>query len=102
MIDQGNRARGEAEAIIAVADASAKGLELVADAIRKEGGTDAVSMKIAEQYIDAFRQLARTATTVLLPSNAGDTAGVVSQALSVFEALRRDPGGNTTFGIKKS
>ncbi|MFO1243416.1 MAG: stomatin-like protein [Rickettsiales bacterium] len=95
-IDQANRAKGEAEAIIAVADASAKGLELIAAAIRAEGGEDAVSMKIAEQYIDAFKNLARSSTTVLLPANAGDTAGVVTQALSVFEALRHKTGGNTS------
>lgn len=101
-IDQANRAKGEAEAILAVADASAKGLQMIAAAIRSEGGVDAVSMKIAEQYIDAFKHLARSSTTVLLPTNTGDTAGVVTQALSVFEALRHNQGGNTSGPWKNS
>lgn len=87
-MQQVNLAKGEAEAILAVADATAKGIELIASAIKKEGGEDAVSLKIAEKYIDAFKQLARQGTTVLMPSNVGDAGGMVAQALTVFDAIR--------------
>lgn len=88
LTDQVNRAKGEAEAILAVSEATAKGIEMVAAAIQKSGGEDAVSLRIAEQYVAAFKELARTSTTVLLPANAGDAGSMVAQALSVFENIR--------------
>ena len=97
MTDQANRAKGEAEAILAVSEATAKGIELVAQAIVKQGGSDAVALKIAEQYVGAFRELAREGTTVLLPANAGDAGGMVAQALAVFDNIRRSkPSGETS------
>ncbi len=88
LTDQVNRANGEAQAIIAVADATAQGIVKVAEAIRMQGGTDAVSLKIAEQYVAAFSKLAQTGTTVLLPANAGDAGSMVAQALTVFESIK--------------
>lgn len=87
-VDQINRAKGEAEAILAVAEATAKGIELVAASIQKTGGADAVALKIAEQYVSAFGELAKESTTVLLPANAGDAGAMVAQALTVFDAIR--------------
>ncbi len=92
MTDQINRARGEAEAILAVAEASAKGIELIAAAIRQQGGEDAVALKIAEKYVEAFGKLAQKGTTVLLPANASDAGGMVAQALAVFDTIRRPKG----------
>ncbi len=88
MTDQVNRARGEAEAILAVSEATAKGIEMVAQSINRAGGNEAVSLKIAEQYVDAFKQLAQKGTTVLLPANAGDAGSMVAQALTVFDSIR--------------
>lgn len=88
LTDQVNRAKGEAEAIIAVAEATARGIELIAAAISREGGEEAIGLRVAEQYVAAFEKLAKTSTTVLLPANAGDTGGMVAQALTVFEQLR--------------
>ena len=48
---------------------------------------DALSYKVAEQYINAFGQLARTANTVLLPSNAGDVPSMVAQAMTLYRQL---------------
>ncbi len=90
--DQVNRARGEAEAIIAVAEANAKGIELIAQAISRQGGTDAIALKIAEQYVGAFEKLAKTSTTVLMPANAGDAGSMVAQALTVFDQIRSSRG----------
>lgn len=88
MIDQINRAKGEAEAIFAVAEATAKGIEVVANSIMKTGGTEAVALKIAEQYVSAFSKLAQTSTTVLLPANASDAGSMVAQALTVFDSIK--------------
>jgi len=88
MIDQVNRAKGEAEAIFAVAEATAKGIEVVANSIMKTGGTEAVSLKIAEQYVAAFGKLAQASTTVLMPANASDAGSMVAQALTVFDSIK--------------
>lgn len=91
-IDQINRAQGEANAILAVAEATAKGIELVASAIEHKSGTDAVALRVAEQYVQAFSHLAQKGTTVLLPANAGDAGSMVAQALTVFDSIRKGGG----------
>lgn len=88
LTDQVNRAKGEAEAILAVAGATAEGLRQVASALIGAGGLEAMNLRVAEQYVEAFRQLAQKSTTVLLPANTGDTASMVAQALTVFNQLK--------------
>ncbi|MBI4829094.1 MAG: paraslipin [Nitrospinae bacterium] len=88
LLDQVNRAKGEAEAILQVASATAQGIEKVAAAIEKSGGRDAVALRIAEQYVEAFRALAKTNNTILLPSNLGDAGAMVAQALTVFDTIK--------------
>ena len=89
MTSQINRAKGEAEAILAVAEATAKGIELVATSIEKTGGEKAVALRLAEQYIQAFSNLAKETNTILLPENTGDTGAMVAQALSVFNSIQK-------------
>jgi len=99
-IDQINRAKGEAQAIVAVAEATGEGIHKVAQAILQQGGSEAVTLKIAEQYVGAFKELARTSTTVLMPMNAGDAGSMVAQALTVFDAIRDKTSGNLKEGAK--
>lgn len=91
MTDQINRAKGEAEAILAVAEATAKGISKIGASLQIAGGSDAAALRIAQDYIKAFEHLAKESTTLLLPSNANDPAGMVSQALSVFDTIRKTP-----------
>jgi regulator of protease activity HflC (stomatin/prohibitin superfamily) len=91
MTDQINRAKGEAEAILAVADATAKGISKIGAALMTNGGTEAASLRIAQDYIKAFEQLAKESTTLLLPAAVNDPASMVSQALSVFETIKKTP-----------
>jgi len=88
MTDQVNRAKGEAEAILAVARATAEGIELVASSIQKSGGEKAVALRLAEQYIDAFSNLAKETNTILLPEKTGDIGSMVAQALAVFNKIQ--------------
>jgi regulator of protease activity HflC (stomatin/prohibitin superfamily) len=92
MTDQINRAKGEAEAILSVAKATAAGIEMVAVAIDKVGGEKAVALKLAEQYIEAFSNLAKESNTILLPAQTGDAGSMVAQALSVFNAIQEKTG----------
>jgi hypothetical protein len=68
---------------------AAEGILRTARAISSKGGHDAVSLKIAEQYVGAFGRLAQKGNTVLLPANVGDPAAMVAQALSVFDSVRK-------------
>ncbi|ADE29848.1 SPFH domain-containing protein [Rickettsia prowazekii] len=86
--DQVNRAKGEAEAIGLVATATANSIEIVAAAIQKTGGSDAVALKIAEQYISAFGNLAKDTNTVILPTNLSEPSSFVTGALTIFNQLK--------------
>ncbi|XP_049762743.1 stomatin-like protein 2, mitochondrial [Schistocerca cancellata] len=87
--EQINKAAGEAQAMLAVADARAKGLQLVAKSLASKDGQNAATFSVAEQYVEAFQKLAKTNNTLILPSNAGDIAGAVSQAMAVFQHLTK-------------
>jgi regulator of protease activity HflC (stomatin/prohibitin superfamily) len=89
-IDQINRAQGEAEAILAVARATAEGIETVAASIEKSGGEKAVALRLGEQYITAFGELAKEGNTILLPEKTGDMGSMVAQALSVFKTIQNN------------
>jgi regulator of protease activity HflC (stomatin/prohibitin superfamily) len=87
-VDQINRANGEAQALTTMAEATAISIQKIATAINAPGGREAIELKVAEQYVDAFKGLARTGTTILLPANVGDAGSMVAQAMGVFETLR--------------
>jgi regulator of protease activity HflC (stomatin/prohibitin superfamily) len=91
-IDQVNRAKGEAEALICVADATAKSIDIVGSSIKKEGGANAVSLKVAEQYVDAFSKLAQKSNTVILPANLESPSGFIAQALTIYDKLKAPTG----------
>ncbi|KAI0450821.1 SPFH domain/Band 7 family protein [Xylaria acuta] len=81
-----NRASGEAEAILVKAKATAAGIDVVGASIAA-GGADAqgaVSLSVAEKYVDAFGKLARESTAVVVPGNVGDIGGMIATALSVY------------------
>ena len=83
-----NRAMGEAAAIVALADASASALRQVGEAISSPGGMDAVSLRVAEHYVDAFANLAKTNNTLIVPANLGDMSTVIASALQIVKAQR--------------
>jgi regulator of protease activity HflC (stomatin/prohibitin superfamily) len=80
-----NRAQGEGAAIITIAEANAKAIRQVADAIAGPGGTAAVNLKVAQQYIDAFAHLAKTNNTLIVPTNVADVAGLIATAMAVVK-----------------
>ncbi len=88
LTDQVNRAKGQAEAILCVAKATADGIREVANALQAKGGSDAASLRVAEQYVNAFSNLAKTSNTLLLPTEVGNTASMVAQALTIFDSLK--------------
>ncbi|KQJ91662.1 hypothetical protein BRADI_4g39010v3 [Brachypodium distachyon] len=85
MLDQGNRAKGEAEAILAKSEATAKGIKMVSESFKTEGSIKAASLRIAEQYIKAFAHLAKNTNTMLLPSDPGNPGAMIVQTLKIYK-----------------
>jgi len=75
-----NEAEGQAAAILAVATATAEGLRRVAEALRAEGGTDAMKLRIAEQYVTQFGELAKAGNTLVVPANLSDVGSMIALA----------------------
>ena len=86
-----NRAQGEASAILSIAVASAEAIRKTAAAIREPGGSDAVNLKVAEQYVDAFAKLARTNNSIIVPANLADISGLIASAMQVVKAQQKTP-----------
>lgn len=81
-----NRAQGEASAIISIAVATAEAIRKTAAAIEEPGGSDAVNLKVAEQYVDAFSKLAKTNNSIIVPANLGDMSGLIATAMQVVKS----------------
>ncbi|MCK4563975.1 MAG: paraslipin [Verrucomicrobia bacterium] len=82
-----NEADGRAAEIRAVAMATAEGITAIAKSINAEGGSDAVNLRIAEQYITEFGNLAKENNTMIIPTNLSDVAGVVATAKEVISKM---------------
>lgn len=84
-VAQINRAEGEAQALRLVAQASADAIRTVAAAIQEPGGDEAVKLKVAEQYVEAFAKLAKESNTVIMPANVADLGGLISAGLNIVK-----------------
>jgi regulator of protease activity HflC (stomatin/prohibitin superfamily) len=84
-----NTAQGQAAAILSIAEANAKAIRQVAEAISSPGGINAVNLKVAEQYVAAFANLAKTNNTLIVPTNLADLATLVTTATTMFKAQER-------------
>lgn len=82
-----NLAQGEANATLAKAEAKAKALNLIASSLRTPVGGQAASFLVAEQYVRAFKSLAKENNTILLPANTGDVTSSVAQAMAIYKNL---------------
>ena len=83
-----NEAQGEAEAILAVATATAEGLRRVAQAVVDEGGSEAMQLRIAEQYVAQFGNLAKTGNTYVVPANLADLTSMMALATDIAKGRK--------------
>ncbi|RWS16909.1 stomatin-like protein 2-like protein [Dinothrombium tinctorium] len=81
-----NQALGEANAIENIAKAKAAALKTIAESLRNEGN-NAAALSVAEQYVKAFSELAKTGNTLIIPNDAGNVSTMVAQALGVYKSL---------------
>ena len=80
-----NEAEGQAAAILSVATATAEGIRQIAIAIQNPGGLQAVQLRVAEQYIQQFGNLAKTGNTLVVPSNLADVGALITMAMNIVK-----------------
>ncbi|MFQ5876662.1 MAG: SPFH domain-containing protein [Acidobacteriota bacterium] len=96
-----NEAEGEAAAILAVASATAEGIRQVASATQEPGGYEAIQLRVAEDYITRFGELAKASNTLVLPASVADVGSMIALAMSVIKQGRpAAPGGSPTPGAR--
>ncbi|HEU0199927.1 MAG TPA: stomatin-like protein [Burkholderiaceae bacterium] len=83
-----NVAQGEAAAVLAIAEATAEAIRKVAGSIQSPGGMEAVNLKVAEKYVDAFAGLAKTNNSLILPANLADVGGLIAAAMTVVKSQK--------------
>ena len=76
--------------MIAAGKARAESLSIVAKALNEDKGPNAASLAVAESYVSAFENLARTNNTLILPANTGDVSSMVAQVLKKDRETRKD------------
>jgi regulator of protease activity HflC (stomatin/prohibitin superfamily) len=80
-----NQAQGQAAAILAVAEANAQAIQKIAAAIQSTGGMEAVNLKVAEQYVNAFANLAKQGNTLIVPGNLSEMSSMIASALTIVK-----------------
>ena len=81
-----NEAEGRAQEIELIANATAEGIRKIAESIKAPGGVDAVNLRVAEQYIKEFGNLAKENNTVIIPSNLSDIGSIVASMTSLLKS----------------
>ena len=86
-----NEAEGQGSAILTIANATSEGIRRVAEAIEAPGGYEAVQLRVAEQYITQFGNLAKAGNTLIVPANLTDVASMIGAAMNVIRAGQPAP-----------
>ena len=83
-----NEAEGRATEIERLAKATAFGIREIAAAIKEPGGEEAVSLRIAEQWIGEFGNLAKVNNTMIIPADIADISGTVASLTKVMKQTK--------------
>jgi regulator of protease activity HflC (stomatin/prohibitin superfamily) len=81
-----NEAQGQAQAILAVATATAEGLRRVGQSLNGEGGSQAMALRIGEEYVKQFGKLAKESNTLIVPANLSDLSSIIAMATSITKS----------------
>jgi regulator of protease activity HflC (stomatin/prohibitin superfamily) len=84
-----NQAEGQASAILTVANATAEGIRKVAESIKSNGGFEAVQLRVAEQYIAQFGQIAKQGNTLIIPANLADVSSILATAMNTIKQAQK-------------
>ncbi len=97
-----NEAEGRAQEIERVAEATAIGIEKIAQAITRAGGPEAVNLRLAEQYIKEFGNLAQKNNSMIIPTDLSNIAGFIASAQKVIDSMNMPLSGDETAPAQKS
>jgi regulator of protease activity HflC (stomatin/prohibitin superfamily) len=86
-----NEAEGSANATLAIATATAEGIRRVAEVIKMPGGFEAMQLRLAEQYIKEFGNLAKTGNSMVVPANVSDVTAMLQMAMGVIKQSPEPP-----------
>jgi len=80
-----NEAEGQAAAILAIATATAEGLSRVAKSLNEDGGESAMKLRVAENYLEQFGNIAKEGNTLVVPANLADISSMISLATNIVK-----------------
>ena len=80
-----NEAEGEAAAILAIATATAEGLSRVAKSLNEKGGESAMQLRVAEDYLEQFGNIAKQGNTLVVPANLADISSMIALATNIIK-----------------
>jgi len=86
-----NEAEGSAQATLAIATATAEGIRRVAEVIKMPGGFEAMQLRLAEQYIKEFGNLAKSGNSMVVPANVSDVTSMLQMAMGVIKQAPEPP-----------
>jgi regulator of protease activity HflC (stomatin/prohibitin superfamily) len=92
-----NEAKGQAQEILSIANATAEGLRAISQELRQEGGQAAANLRVAEQYVKEFGNLAKASNTLVIPSNVADLAGMMTTAMTALGKVGNTPAAPANF-----
>ncbi|MDX8430789.1 MAG: stomatin-like protein [Candidatus Algichlamydia australiensis] len=78
------KAEGKAKEIETVATAKADSIRVIAQALQEEGGKDALTMRLAENYICEFGSLAKANNTMIVPADVADLSKMIATATTLI------------------
>jgi regulator of protease activity HflC (stomatin/prohibitin superfamily) len=97
-----NDAEGAASAILAIANATAEGIRAIGAAVGQPGGLEAMQLRVAEQYVSSFREIAAESTTIVLPASLTDIASLVTTAMTIIRERPDSAGRGYDPGAQRS
>ena len=80
-----NEAEGQAAAILSVATATAEGIKMVAQSIQTPGGIEALQLRVAQEYIQQFGNLAKHGNSLIVPANLADVSSMIALAMNAVK-----------------
>lgn len=94
--EQINIAAGQADAVRLIANATADRINTLAKAMQGDNANGAVSLGVAEKYVEAFEKLAKEGTTVVVPASLGDMSSMVTSGMALYNNITRSQPGSTS------
>ena len=84
-------AEGESSAILLKATAKAEAINVIAEAIKKEGGHEAATLALASEYVAMYGEMGSKSNTMMFQQNPGDVNALIAQAGLAYKSGAATP-----------